>query len=375
MIGYIRPKLKLKCIQVSDEEYAYKIDLSDDLPKEYRELSEHIFATEEDAYIAIDDIRWRLAMEEDRKELDRLRDELIATQAVIGARIDRLIKQLGDIADYEELPNSIGGMSLDSFYGMQEYDKELRLRIEELDAREEQIRKILTEKWATAPDRDTADSSWTMLAADRSIARLSAAETRRLLRLYNLAVFGSEACRREAREEIFELLRLGGMLEKMTDEERRRKVQMMNEANDPSNVRWNKYTFSSYISEYLASEGLTQQELAGRIGVNRSMITRYLNGDNLPDKPNSRKLAAAMGLSGKDISVFIHSAGHSFPNENDAKDMALIEAASTVGNTWIDLLAALGVGEEEEKDDDEIEVIADKKAKRKRGRYDMRSER
>lgn len=443
MLGYIKPKKLREISRKPDPDggYAYVFEYYDEASGEYLPMPDIMCTSEADAQVRIADSEWDGVIKEDLRELGRLRDELIATEAVIGARIDRIIRQLGDIPEDEELPDEIGGMSYEAFCDMQEYDEELRRKIQALDAKEERIKRVLSErKWDSGlpakrnrhidfhgrvlfdkkeqlyyvdldketdcitkrvtgktleelgekisiendrlrvrqgviPEGGSVNSNWTILMAKRGIARLSAAETRHLLELYNFAIFGSEIDRKAAREKIFEMLGLNNSLEKINDLERRKKAHMINEAKNASNAKWDRYTFSSYILNYLDSEDMTKQELADRIGVNRSTITRYTYGDTVPDKANARKLAAAMGLSVTDMCVFINSAGYFFPNEDDAYDMGLIEAVSTPGHTWIDLLAALGVGEDEEKGDDEKEAAAGRKAERKHKGHNMNSDR
>lgn len=438
MIGYIKPKMLREISREPDPdgEYAYVFEYYDEASGEYRPMPDILCTSEADAQVRLADSEWDGVIKEELRELDKLRDELLAKEAPIGAKLGRMIKKLND----GEFFGDPGIVTMEEFFELQEQDEELRRKIQDLDNKEERIKRVLSErKWGSGvpakrnrhisiygrvlfdkkeqlyyvdldketdcitkrvtgktleelrekisieddrlrvkqgviPESGRVNSGWTILMANRSIAKLSAAETRCLLELYNFAIFGDELDRKAAREKIFEMLGLNNSLEKINDLERRKKAHMINEAKNISNAKWDRYTFSSYIWKYLDAKGMTKQELANTIGVNRSTISRYTNGETMPDKANARKLAAAMELSVTDMRIFINSAGYVFPNEDDTYDMKLIEAASTLGNTWIDLLAALGVGEDEEKDSDEKAKASGKKRKRKSKGYDMRSD-
>lgn len=119
---------------------------------------------------------------------------------------------------------------------------------------------------------------WDSLIAQRKIAALSAAETRYLIELFNIAVFSKAIDRKAAREKIYEMLGLGMALEKNNKEELSREGYMLRDAANGADDRWNIYTFSKYIYYHTKAKGIKMSELAGRTGCDRSSLWRNLNG-------------------------------------------------------------------------------------------------
>lgn len=60
-------------------------------------------------------------------------------------------------------------------------------------------------------------------------------------------------------------------------------------------------SFGSKLKEYREYRGLTQEQLAKYIGVAKSTIAGYENGNRTPDVSKIKKLAAALGITGDDL--------------------------------------------------------------------------
>ncbi|MEF2560799.1 MAG: helix-turn-helix domain-containing protein [Eggerthellaceae bacterium] len=58
------------------------------------------------------------------------------------------------------------------------------------------------------------------------------------------------------------------------------------------------------IANTRRSAGITQEELAGKIGVSRQTVSDWERGDATPDLANAQKLAHALGVSLDDLTTF-----------------------------------------------------------------------
>ena len=67
--------------------------------------------------------------------------------------------------------------------------------------------------------------------------------------------------------------------------------------------------FGSFISKRRKSMRLTQEELAGKIGVSKSAIAKWETDGGLPDRDNLKKLAEAISLSVDELHKVIGSSG------------------------------------------------------------------
>lgn len=56
-------------------------------------------------------------------------------------------------------------------------------------------------------------------------------------------------------------------------------------------------TFSERLAELRREKGLTQQQLAGRVGLHQTQIHRYESGSSEPSMDALRRLALAFGVS------------------------------------------------------------------------------
>ena len=59
----------------------------------------------------------------------------------------------------------------------------------------------------------------------------------------------------------------------------------------------NKITFPAVLASCMKSEGLTQHQLAEKIGVNQSAICKWLSGRSEPTIENLWKLADFFGIT------------------------------------------------------------------------------
>lgn len=405
MIGFIKPKRLKETERIPDPHggYGYVFKYYDEKTGEFRDTLYPVAASEEDAQVGILECQWNEIIAEDLKELNKLRDELIAKKAVIRARLDRIIESNNSSPD--EFPEDLGGLSAEQFNELQEYDKELGHKIEKLDEKEKRAKKLIEENKWNEKNRQISFSQqlvqseikdgeehfyidfgeetggivgriearsidelrqkvslendrfriaqgvipemgkhiWTFSGAECKIAALSAAETRYLLELFKLAVFSGAIDRKAAREKIYEMLGLNSALESSNKEELSREGLALRYASDGSDDSWNRYTFSQYIDAYIKKKGITITELAGRIGCNRSSLSGNINGAHRPSRDRAVKLAVALELSVADMRIFISSAGYTFPS--NGVDYTIIKLLSEGGHPWYELLALLGTGE------------------------------
>lgn len=405
MIGFIKPK-KLRKVRSYDEHGIMSgYEYFDEKTGRFRQPPYPFVETDSDVQVMIADSEWNDIIREDLRELEEQRDELIAKEAVIRAKLDRLL------AERDAAPDS-GRVSGKEIYDLQKSDEELRQSIEALDAKEKRAKKLIEERgWGSLTGtvdknrhirfssdqmqtevrdgetyysidfteetggiigrleaRSVSDlrekvsiederfrivqgvipeigrQGWTFLAAQRRISELSAAETRYLLELFDMAVFAGPLDRMAARKKIFEMLGLNSTLERMNKSELYREGNVIRGASDGTNDKWNMYTFSGYIEDYIAKKGISKAELAGRIGCNRSSLSGNINGSHQPSRKRAVKLAVALELSAEDMRRFISSAGYTFPCDNI--DYKIIKLISEGGHTWYEILELLGVGEE-----------------------------
>lgn len=57
------------------------------------------------------------------------------------------------------------------------------------------------------------------------------------------------------------------------------------------------YKIKERLNEALKVRGMTAAELAAKSGLNRSSVSRYLSGENIPRSPAIGKMAEALGVS------------------------------------------------------------------------------
>lgn len=57
------------------------------------------------------------------------------------------------------------------------------------------------------------------------------------------------------------------------------------------------YGFQHRLGQAVFHSGLTQEELAKRVGVSRKTIAGYLNGDSIPDARNLATLGTVLDVS------------------------------------------------------------------------------
>ena len=67
--------------------------------------------------------------------------------------------------------------------------------------------------------------------------------------------------------------------------------------------------FGRFIAERRKSMRLTQEELAGKVGVSKSAIAKWETDGGLPDRDNLKKLAEAISLSVDELHKVIGSSG------------------------------------------------------------------
>lgn len=60
-----------------------------------------------------------------------------------------------------------------------------------------------------------------------------------------------------------------------------------------SNIR---ITFKKNLAIYIKKSGITQAELASKIGVGRSNITNWLNGNSIPDLDVINRICAVLNV-------------------------------------------------------------------------------
>lgn len=80
-----------------------------------------------------------------------------------------------------------------------------------------------------------------------------------------------------------------------------RSVKCMN--TDPNHIRWRR-KFITQVQYYLEKNGMTQMELADRIHVNRSTITKYLTGSLDPSVKTVINISMVFGCNVEDLIDF-----------------------------------------------------------------------
>ena len=59
----------------------------------------------------------------------------------------------------------------------------------------------------------------------------------------------------------------------------------------------NRYYFGEYIKRIMTHKGMTQKELADKVGITQSAMSRYINDKRIPFIDVAFKIAAALGVS------------------------------------------------------------------------------
>ena len=80
-------------------------------------------------------------------------------------------------------------------------------------------------------------------------------------------------------------------------------------------------SFGAKLREYREYRGLTQEQLAKAIGVAKSTIAGYENGNRTPDVSKIKKLAAALGITGDDL-LETNRKEKASPYSEEAKQLA-----------------------------------------------------
>ena len=95
----------------------------------------------------------------------------------------------------------------------------------------------------------------------------------------------------------------------------------------PSTQEWNKYATEGNEELYMKSalgeriikfteqNGMTQRDLAGRIGISEVSLSRYINGDRSPRPAILSDLASALNVSVSDLTGDAPGSAQGFENE------------------------------------------------------------
>lgn len=59
----------------------------------------------------------------------------------------------------------------------------------------------------------------------------------------------------------------------------------------------NRYYFGECIKRIMTHKGMTQKELADKVGITQSAMSRYINDKRIPFIDVAFKIAAALGVS------------------------------------------------------------------------------
>jgi transcriptional regulator with XRE-family HTH domain len=62
-----------------------------------------------------------------------------------------------------------------------------------------------------------------------------------------------------------------------------------------------RHDFAKRLYRMILEKGWTQSELARRSGVQRESVSNYVNANTMPDVPNVKKMATALGVKPEDL--------------------------------------------------------------------------
>jgi transcriptional regulator with XRE-family HTH domain len=62
-----------------------------------------------------------------------------------------------------------------------------------------------------------------------------------------------------------------------------------------------RHEFAKRLYRLILERGWTQSELARKAGVQRESVSNYVNANTMPDLPNIKKLAVALGVKPEDL--------------------------------------------------------------------------
>jgi transcriptional regulator with XRE-family HTH domain len=83
-----------------------------------------------------------------------------------------------------------------------------------------------------------------------------------------------------------------------------RKPSVNDGSTEPSQItrkHLERHDFAKRLYRMILEKGWTQSELARRSGVQRESVSNYVNANTMPDLPNVKKLAGALGVKPEDL--------------------------------------------------------------------------
>ncbi|WP_017569122.1 helix-turn-helix domain-containing protein [Nocardiopsis halotolerans] len=85
--------------------------------------------------------------------------------------------------------------------------------------------------------------------------------------------------------------------------------------------------FRDLVTTFRELQGLTQEQLAARLGCSAASVSRWVNGQSLPHRPIAEKLDKELGANGKLVAAWRQATtGQALPEW--ARDLAAIERAA-----------------------------------------------
>lgn len=96
--------------------------------------------------------------------------------------------------------------------------------------------------------------------------------------------------------------------------------------------------FADNLKTLMMEKGISQQELAARIGKGKSSVSQYLSGKNVPRDKVKEKIAEVLECSVHELD------GDSFEIDNDMKNISVAECAKILGKSEQFVRVALQTG-------------------------------
>ena len=95
-------------------------------------------------------------------------------------------------------------------------------------------------------------------------------------------------------------------------------------------------SFAENMKTIRKQKGLSQKDLADRLGVTPAMVSAYENGKRLPKLQNIKRIAAALGCTGDDLIGTNHSRDTITPTQIDISDFSQDEIKEI--NNYLDFV-------------------------------------
>ncbi len=99
-------------------------------------------------------------------------------------------------------------------------------------------------------------------------------------------------------------------------------------------------SFASQLKKVMSDKGMSQAELAARIGKGKSSVSQYLSGKNIPKDDVQKKIAEVLDCSVQFLNLELVEVG----DVSESKNISVAECAKMIGKSEQFVRVALQTG-------------------------------